>query len=120
MQSQAATVDAYLSEVPPDRQEVLTKLRALCQEELPGYVESMTYGMPCHAIDDKIVVAWASQKNYISLYCLKTSIVAANPELVKGWSCGKSCIRISRPEKVDFERVRKLLRLSFESEEEPC
>lgn len=37
MQSQAATVDAYLTEVPADRRPALERPRALCRGTLKGY-----------------------------------------------------------------------------------
>ena len=63
MQSRAADVDAYLDEVPPERRELLAKMRALCLETLAGHEESIAYGVPSYARDGEVEVAFASQKN---------------------------------------------------------
>lgn len=122
MQSQASTVTAYLKEVPPERRDTLARLRQLCLEVLEGYEEAMTYGMPGYkrkgATEPEI--GFASQKNYISLYVLKQEVMQANRHLLQGVSLGKGCIRYSKPEKIDFEVVRKLLLESRMSKDEIC
>ena len=65
-------------------------------------------------------VGFASQKNYISLYILKESVVAAHRARLAGLSVGKGCIRYSKPEKIDFSVVEQLLIATRDSAEEPC
>ena len=46
MQSDAATVDAYLDELPDDRRAAIAAVRAVILEHLPqGFEEGMQYGM---------------------------------------------------------------------------
>jgi uncharacterized protein YdhG (YjbR/CyaY superfamily) len=111
MQSTATTVDAYLAEAPAERREVLSAIRNLCRQNFPGCVEAMTYGMPTYTCDDGSGVAFASQKQYISIYVDPRVLEAHRAEL-RGASCGKSCLRYSRPEKVDLDLVATLLRES--------
>jgi hypothetical protein len=83
MQSKAATVDAYLAELPEDRREVVQAVREKILANLPaGYEEGMQYGMigyfvphsiypPGYHCDPKQPLPFASlasQKNYISVY----------------------------------------------------
>lgn len=107
MQSRATTIDAYLSEVPADRRDAMSQIRAVCRQILKGYEEAMEYGMPAFRKDDT-VVAFNNQKNYIALY-IRPAVVTANRQLLKGLSVGKSCIRYTKPEMIDFAVVRKLL-----------
>ena len=96
-------------------------MRKLCLDTLTGYEEGMDYGMPCYKRKGGAAeIGFASQKNYISLYVAIESVVKANRELLKGLSVGKGCIRYSRPEKIDFGVVQKLLSETLESKEEPC
>jgi hypothetical protein len=122
MRSNAKDVGTYLQEVEVDRRESLTKLRLLCLEILDGYEESMEYGMPSYKKDSEveIEVAFASQKQYISLYILKEEVLNKHRHLLKGLNLGKGCIRYSKPEKIDFNVVEKLLRDSYLSESEIC
>lgn len=122
MQSKAKTVDIYLEEVPTERQEALAKLRDLCRSALKGFDESMAYGMPSYSRDDEVEVAFASQKNYISLYILKQEVMETYKDKVagKGISFGKGCIRYSKSEKIDFEIVEKMLVATEKSDAPIC
>jgi uncharacterized protein YdhG (YjbR/CyaY superfamily) len=123
MQSQADDVDQYLQEVPAGREEALRKLRALCRETLAGYEESMAYGMPSYEKAGTVGVAFASQKNYISLYVLKQEVFDRHrPSLegIRGISMGKGCIRYSKPERMDFELISQLLADAVASEAGIC
>ena len=83
MQSKATTVDQYLSEVPPERQEAMNKLRKVILKNLPkGFKEAMGYGMMGYCVPHSIYPAGyhcnpkdplpfaglASQKNSINFY----------------------------------------------------
>ncbi len=109
MQSKSAGVSAYLEEVPASRAAQLKKLRETCRKFLPGYHESMDYGMPCYAKDGVVEVAFASQKNYISLYILKQDVVKTNKAALAGADVGKGCIKYAKPDKMNFEVIAKLL-----------
>lgn len=120
MQSQAKDVNQYLKEVPAERLEALQQLRGLCLTTLQGYEESMAYGMPSFTKNGTVEVAFASQKNYISFYILKEEILNQHRSALQGVSLGKGCIRYSKPEKIDFEVVKQLLKDTFTSEAEIC
>ena len=110
MKSEATTVEEYLADVPEERRPALETLRTLCLEELAGYEERMQYGMPSYSRDGSAVeVAFASQKNYISLYVMRESVMRANTNLLDGLSVGKGCIRFKHPEQIDPTVVRPLL-----------
>jgi uncharacterized protein YdhG (YjbR/CyaY superfamily) len=109
MQSNAPTVDAYIEEAPAARQHALRQLRALCLEMLPGFEESMQYGMPSYQRNGVAEVSFASQKNYLSLYILKQDVLDAHRSALAGINLGKGCIRYTRPEKIDFTLVRQML-----------
>jgi uncharacterized protein YdhG (YjbR/CyaY superfamily) len=122
MQSSAKTVPAYLKEVPVGRREVLKRLRDLCRATLTGFKESMQYGGPCYSRDGVAEVGFASQKHFIALYILRTDVMRAHRYLlnIPGVTLGKGCIRYSKPEKIDFNVVEKILRATVESTGEVC
>jgi hypothetical protein len=91
MQSTATDVDAYLDEVPVERQAVLAAIRQLCLDLLPGYEEGMSYGMPSYT---------------------SAEFVGAN--------VGKGCIRYTKPEKVDLAAVGRLRKATAASRERVC
>ncbi|MFZ4509003.1 MAG: iron chaperone [Fimbriimonas sp.] len=120
MQSKATDVPAYILEAPETRRAALERLAEICREVLVGYDEGMTYGMPTFSRNGQVEVAFASQKNYISLYCLKESIVRDHADLLQGLNVGKGCIRFTKPERMDFNVIRQLIELTFASNEAPC
>ena len=120
MQSKASNVETYLADVPPDRRACLIRLRDLCLATLSGYEEGMDYGMPCYKKGGTPEVAFASQKSYISLYIMKKAVVDAHRDALQSASIGKGCIRFSKPEKIDFAVVEKMLSETASSHEEAC
>ncbi len=120
MQSTAANVDAYLAEVPPERRDVLAAIRQLCLENLLGYTEGMDYGMPSYSKDGVVEFSFASQKNYISIYGLKSDALEAHRAEFTGASIGKGCIRYTKPERVDLKAVERLLQATAASDGKVC
>ncbi|MFJ8906123.1 iron chaperone [Streptomyces sp. NPDC102359] len=110
VQSSAADVDTYLAEVPDERTAALTRLRDLCRAELQSFTEVMAYGMPAYERGGVAEIAFASQKQYISVYLMRPDVRDAFAERLAGQDIGKGCLRFRKPENVDFDLVRDLLR----------
>jgi uncharacterized protein YdhG (YjbR/CyaY superfamily) len=122
MQSNAATVDAYIAEAPPERQPVMRAIRDLCRDHLPGYDEAMHYGMATYTRDGEAEFAFASQKRHLSLYGMKQGALEPLRDefTATGAKIGKGCIRYSKPEKVNFEVLTRLLQATAGSDEGAC
>lgn len=109
MQSSAKDVDTYIQQAPAERREALTKLRDLCRHVLKGFEESMVYGGPGYSRRGVVEVGFASQRNYISLYILRQEALASQRAALAGLNVGKGCIRYTKPGKIDYSVVRKML-----------
>ena len=133
MQSKATTPEAYIAEMPAERQEAFKKLRNIIKKNLPkGFEEEMSYGMIGYVVPHSIYpkgyhcntklplpfINIASQKNFISVYHMG---IYANPQL-KDWfttefnkhtkaklEMGKSCLRFKKPEDIPFEFIGELV-----------
>lgn len=132
MQSKATTVDAYIAELPEDRQKAVAKLRSVIKKNIPkGFKEEMGYGMMgwsvphsiypagyhCNPKDPLPFMGLASQKNFIAVYHMG---IYADPKLLKWFleahakasakklDMGKSCIRYKKPEDIPFELIGEL------------
>jgi hypothetical protein len=132
MQSKAATVDAYLAELPADRQQAMEKLRAVIKKNLPkGFQECMNYGMigyvvphskypagyHCNPKDPLPFMNIASQKNFIAVYNMG---VYTNPTILKWLTAayaktgagkldmGKSCMRFKKMENIPYTLIGEL------------
>ena len=80
MVSKAATPEDYIAELPPERQELVMRVRDLVNANLPGgYVERMSWGMiswelPLERYPDTyngqplVYAALAAQKSHTALY----------------------------------------------------
>ncbi|MEV6170160.1 DUF1801 domain-containing protein [Streptomyces sp. NPDC051954] len=121
VQSKGTDVDGYLAEVPEGgRRDALTGLRQLCRAELKGFDEVMAYGMPVYQRDGVAEIAFAGQKQYISFYLMRTDVREAFEERLAGQDMGKGCLRFRKPEAVDFDLVRDLLRATATRPGEVC
>lgn len=133
MQSKAATVQQYLSELPADRRDAIEAVRQVILENLdPIFKEGMQYGMIGYHVPHSIYpagyhcdtrqplpfICLASQKNYMSLYL---GCVYGNPEMerwfTEAWKrsgrkldMGKSCLRFRKLEDLALEVIAECIR----------
>ena len=129
MQSNAATVEDYLAELPEDRREAISAVRDAVNANLPaGYREAMAFGMIGWGIplDDYPntyngqplgIAALASQKNHMALYLM--GLYSNGPE--EAWfrqqyadrglkpDMGKSCVRFKRLDQVPLDVVGQVI-----------
>jgi uncharacterized protein YdhG (YjbR/CyaY superfamily) len=120
MISKAVDVQAYIAELPPERQAAIERLRSLCRQQLVGYEERMEYGMPVYRRNGVVEVSYASQRQCIALYVLKQDIVNEFRSALSGSKIGKGCIRFAKPDKINFDVVKQLLGRTADSTSEPC
>jgi len=108
MQSRAATVDAYLAELPDERRNVMRQLRSLIRKSAPGATECMRYGMPSYELGE-LLCAIAAQKGHYSLYVMDTKLVERfRPQLGK-LSVGKGCIRFKKVEAAPLDLLSQIV-----------
>ena len=111
--SAAATPEAYLQALEPDRAAEVAKVRDVVNAALPdGFVERMAWGMiswevpieisgPTYNKQPLVYVALAAQKNYNALYLMCTYASPGRTERLKRafqaagkkLDMGKSCLR---------------------------
>lgn len=132
MISKATTPEAYVQELPAERQEAIDKIRSVLKENLPeGYSEEMSYGMigyvipfsiypQGYAVKPKVplpLLTLASQKNYIALYHMAIGVI---PGLLDWFQeeypkhcktkpdMGKGCIRFKKIDDIPYELIGQL------------
>ncbi len=132
MRSEAQTVDNYISLLPEDRKEAISKLRDVIKTNLPdGFQEEMSYGMIGYVVPKTLYPTGyhctpelplpfmniASQKNFVALYHmaiyadkeLNDWFTAEYPKYTKARpDMGKSCIRFKKPTDIPFELIGQL------------
>lgn len=116
VKSDAATVEAYLAELPPDRREAIAEARRTILANLPdGYEEQMSFGMIGYVVplsrypntynkEPLALAALASQKRHMAVYLNNVYgdpatlewFTAAYAASGKRLDMGKSCVRFKR------------------------
>jgi Domain of unknown function (DU1801) len=122
MQSAAATVDAYLAELPDDRRPAIEAVRQAVLDNLPdGFEEQMQYGMISWVVplarypetyngQALAVASLANQKRHMALYLVGVYGDEGSQQwLRERWAeaglkldMGKSCLRFRRLDDVDL------------------
>lgn len=132
MNYKADSPEAYIAQLPAERQEVISKLRKTILDHLPtGFEEQMSYGMLGYVVPHSLYpdgyhcnpklplpfINLASQKNFVALY---HSGIYANPELYDWFvaeypkhckrklDMGKSCIRFKSMTDIPYELIAEL------------
>lgn len=133
MQSKAATVEQYLSELPDDRRQAIEAVRQVILGKLDrDYEEGMQYGMIGYYVPHRIYpagyhcdpkqplpfAALASQKNYMSLYLM--CVYGDSPHarwFQDAWAksgkkldMGKACVRFKKLEDLALDVIGEAIR----------
>jgi len=133
VQSNAATIEEYLLEVPTERQVYFNKLREVMLANIPnGFVEQMNYGMIGYVVPHNLYPTGyhcnpsaplpfaniASQKNFIGLYHMG---IYSNSEILDWFvkeypkycklklDMGKSCIRFKKADQIPYGLIAELM-----------
>ncbi len=125
MQSDATTVEEYLSELPDDRRAAIEAVRRTILDNLPnGYEEVMNWGMityqvPLETYPDTyngqplMYAALASQKNHMAVYltgiymsdAAREDFETAYKATGKRFDVGKSCVRFKKLDELPLELI---------------
>ncbi len=129
----AENTENYISKIPEERQEAMSKLIETIRKNIPeGFTEMMQYKMPSWSIslDDYPngyhctpntplpFLSVANQKNFIAFYHMGMYM---NDEVLNWFQeeypkhskrkidMGKSCVRFKKPEDIPFELIGELM-----------
>lgn len=132
MKAEIKNPEEYITQLLPERQEVMQKLRQTILQNLPkGFEETMSYGMIGYVVPHSIYpagyhcdteqplpfISIASQKNFVALYNmgiyadteLYNWFVNEYPKYVKTkLDMGKSCIRFKKMGDIPYELIGQL------------
>ena len=132
MKIEANNPEEYIEQLPDDRKEAITKLRAIINKNLPkGFEETMSYGMIGYVVPHNLYpdgyhcspelplpfMSIASQKNFVALYhsgiyadeTLNKWFAEQYPKYVKTkLDMGKSCVRFKKVENIPYDLIAEL------------
>lgn len=120
----AKTPEEYLNKLVEPRKTEVKKIHDFIRKTLPNQKPYIEYGMIGYGKfhyksrsgreGDWALVGLASQKNYISIYACASDgneyVAEKYKRLLPKVNIGKSCIRVSKIENLDFKVLEKLLK----------
>ncbi|UCD36771.1 MAG: DUF1801 domain-containing protein [Fidelibacterota bacterium] len=125
MRSDASTVEAYLSELPPERRQALETVRQTILANLPAGIEEVmnwgmiTYQVPLERYPDTyngqplMYAALASQKHHMAVYLTgiyasveaRRKFESAYKATGKRLDAGKSCVRFRKLDDLPLDLI---------------
>lgn len=123
MATPAASADAYLAALPPDRRQALAAVRAVIRANLPpGFEEGVQFGMIAYHVplarypdtynkQPLCLAALAAQKQHLAVYLMGVYVDDATRQWFedayarsgKRLDMGKSCLRFTRADDVALD-----------------
>jgi uncharacterized protein YdhG (YjbR/CyaY superfamily) len=102
-------VSDYIGAAPEPDRATLSAWRDLCRTLPEPFAEGVRYGMPGYSRDGEVEIAFARQKRYLSLYLMRTDVLDASRDRLRGCSTGKGCVRFPLGRPTDLDLVATLV-----------
>lgn len=125
----AKSIREYFDMLAPERKKPMEFLDRFIKKEAPTLKPLFSYNMPGYGtfkyknykkeIIDWPIIAFASQKNYMSLYICSVIngeyIAEKYKDKLGKVSVGKSCIRFKKIDDLNFDVLKKIIKLAVKS-----
>jgi uncharacterized protein YdhG (YjbR/CyaY superfamily) len=105
----AATVDAYLAGIAPERRALLEQMRAATRAGAPDATETIAYAMPAlRSSDGQFVLSYDAYKQHVSLFPASDVVVAEVGAPLARYVSGKGTIRFPSSEPLPLDLVKRI------------
>lgn len=102
------TIDQYISNYPPEIQDILEKIRGVVKVAAPEATEKISYQMPTFVLHGNLV-HFAAYKNHIGLYPAPSGIEAFKQQL-SPYKGAKGSIRFPLDEPIPYELIGEIVK----------
>lgn len=106
MKAPAASIDAYLAEVPPEQRAALEHLRRQILAAAPGAEECISYGLPSFRLNG-LLVHFGAAKNHCAFY--PHNVIEPFAERLKAYDTRKGTIRFQPDNPLPEALVREIV-----------
>lgn len=106
MKAAAASIDDYLSRVPPDQRAALEALRRQILAAAPGAEECISYGLPTFKLNGALV-HFGAAKNHCAFY--PHGVVEEFADRLKAYDTSKGTIRFQPESPLPEALVREIV-----------
>lgn len=103
------SIDEYISQFPPEVQEILEKLRKVIKESAPDAEEKISYQMPTFALNGNIV-HFAAWKKHIGFYPTHLGIDAFKTEISE-YRGAKGSLRFPIDKPLSYDLISRIVKL---------
>lgn len=108
MEKSIGSVDEYISNFPPEIQQILQAIRETIKQNAPDADESISYGMPAYKLNKKPLVYFAAYKNHIEFYATPTGHQEFAEELSK-YKQGKGSVQFPINEPMPLDLIKRIV-----------
>lgn len=102
------SIDEYISQFPPNVQEILKTLRKVIKEAAPDAEEKISYQMPAFALHGNLVY-FAAYKKHIGFYPTSSGIEAFKDELSE-YKSSKGAVQLPIEKPLPYELIRRIVK----------
>ncbi len=106
--SQAATIDAYIAEFPPEVQERLSAIRQIVHEVVPEATETISYAIPTFDLGGKHLVHFAGYARHVGFYPGGYGFAGFEDEIA-GYKQGKGSVQFPLSEPLPVDLIRRIV-----------
>jgi len=106
-----SVVTEYIERLIPAEKAIFAHMRELVYEEVPEAEDSFSYGLPTYKYKGKFLIAFASNKNFMSIYPGGEPISVFKNEL-DGYKISKGTISFTPKNPLPDELMRNIILLS--------
>lgn len=109
-----SVVTEYIDNLNAVEKSIFSRLRELVHEIIPDVEETRSYGMPTYKYKGKYLFAFASHKNFMSIYP-GGEIPTMLKDEVKHHFTGKGTLSFTAGDQLSEETLKTIIQLSKES-----
>lgn len=106
-------VDEYIASFPPDRQEILSKIRDVIREAAPDATEKISWQMPTYHQKENLV-HFAMQKNHVGFYPSPGGIEAFAEKLAE-YKTSKGGVQFPLSKPIPYDLIREITQYRVKS-----
>lgn len=106
------SIDEYISQFPPEVQEILCTIRKIIKEAAPDAEEKISYQMPTFVLNGNLV-HFAAFKNHIGFYPTPSGIEAFKEKLSM-YKGAKGSVQFPINKPIPYELIRDIVKYRVE------
>ena len=115
MSEKPQTIDEYIGEFPEDIRKILTDIRKLIGETVPGAKEKISYQMPTFELNGKNLIHFAAFKQHIGIYPTPSGVEAFRKELAP-YKKAKGSIRFPLDKPIPMALIKQIVQFRVNEE----